>query len=73
LALTFHEILSVKRDSGATSATTNEEQSTKRDSSSTHMPATNNQMSSRGIQTDVTFIQKPQAAIKKQNPLMTII
>ena len=41
-----------------------EEQSTKRDSSLTDMPAINNQMSDRGIQTDVAFIQKPQAVSK---------
>ena len=29
------------------------------------MPTTNNQMSGRGIQTNVIFIQKPQAAISK--------
>jgi len=29
------------------------------------MPATNNQMSDRGIQTEVTFVQKPQAAVNK--------
>ena len=42
-----------------------EKQSTKRDSSSTDIPTANNQMSDRGMQTDVTFIQKSQANISK--------
>jgi len=46
-----------------------EDQSTKRDPSSTDMPATNNQMSDRGIQTDITFIEKPQAAVSKAKSL----
>ena len=46
-----------------------EEQSIKRDPSSTDMPATNNQISGQGIQTDVIFIQKPQAAVSKVKPL----
>jgi len=33
------------------------------------MLATNNQMSSRDIQTNVNFIQKPQATISKAKPL----
>jgi len=31
--------------------------------SSTDMPATNNQMSDRGMQTDITFVQKSQVAV----------
>ena len=42
-----------------------EEQSTKRDSSSIDMPTTNNQMSGRGIQTNVTLVQIPQVAVVK--------
>jgi len=33
------------------------------------MPATNNQMSDHGIQTDVTFIQKSQATVTKAKSL----
>ena len=45
------------------------EQSTKRDSLSTDMLVANDQMSDQGIQTDVTFIQKPQKAVCKVRSL----
>jgi len=50
-----------------------EEQSTKRDPSSIDMPVTNNQISDRGIQTNIIFIQKPQAVASKKSPSMATI
>ena len=44
-------------------------QLTKRDSSSTDMPLTNSQMSGQGIQTDVTFLQNPQATVSDAKSL----
>ena len=46
-----------------------EEQSTKKDSSSTDIHATNNQMRGQGIQTDVIFFSKPQAAASQVKSL----
>ena len=42
-----------------------EEQSIKKDLSQTEMPATSNQMSDQGIQTDIIFIQKSQAVVSE--------